>query len=263
MDLGLRGKVALVLAASKGLGRAAAFSLAAEGATVIVGARGAETLERTAAELRAATGATVRAIPVDVVDAAQSERAVRVALEEFGRLDVLVANAGGPPFGAFAGFDDAHWRAAFEQNLLASVRLARLALPAMRERRWGRIVNVISGSVKSVLAGSVLSTAMRAAVVGTAKLLADEVAADGVTVNNVAPGLVLTARVREVRVGGLVAKGRSEDEALAELGASIPAKRLGRPEEVGDLIAFLASERAAYVTGQTIVIDGGVGRAIS
>jgi 3-oxoacyl-[acyl-carrier protein] reductase len=263
MDLGVEGKVALVLAASKGLGRACAFSLAREGARVVIGARDAAALERTAEELRAQTHAEIRAFPVDVGDAAASEAFVRRAREAFGPVDIVVTNSGGPPFGPFASFDEEQWDGAYRQNLLAIVRLIRLVLPEMQQRGWGRIVNIISGSVKSVLDRSVLSTAMRLGVVGMAKLLADEVAADGITVNNVAPGSILSDRVREVRLTPLLEQGLSEDEAVARLGATIPMKRIGLPEELGDLVAFLASDRAAYITGVTIPIDGGIGRAIA
>ncbi len=197
MDLGLRGKVAVVLAASKGLGRATADALAAEGADVAIGARNAEALEATAAAIRAAHGHRVLAVPVDVADAAQSAAFVEAVVREFGRIDILVNNAGGPPFGSFDAFDDAAWQRAFELNLLSTVRMTRLALPHMPRRGHGRIINVTSMSVKSFLPGSMLSTAVRSAVIGMAKMLADEVGPRGITVNNVAPGLIMTDRLRE------------------------------------------------------------------
>jgi 3-oxoacyl-[acyl-carrier protein] reductase len=248
MDLGLTGKVAVVLAASKGLGRACAEALANEGADLAIGAREANRLEATADEIRAASGRRVLAIPVDVTDAEESAAFVDAVVREFGRIDVLVNNAGGPPFGTFGAFDDDAWRAAFELSLLSTVRMTRLALPHVPRGGHGRIINVISMSVKSVLAGSILSTAMRAGVVGMAKMLAEEVGPDAITVNNVAPGLIVTDRLRETGVGN-----RADHS---------PLRRAGQPEEFASVVAFLASERSSYVTGTTIPVDGGLIRAI-
>jgi 3-oxoacyl-[acyl-carrier protein] reductase len=262
VDLGLRGRVALVLAASKGLGRASAAALAAEGCDVAIGARGAAALEATAAAIRASGGGRVLAIPVDVTDAAAACAFVEMALREFGRIDILVNNAGGPPFGSFDAFDDDAWRAAFELNLLSTVRLSRLVLPHLPHDGGGRIINVVSLSVKTFLPGSVLSTAARLGVVGMTKLLADEVGPRGITVNSVAPGVILTDRVRTTRLDAMVAGGLSEEEALVQIGATIPLRRVGRPEEFGAVVAFLASARASYITGATIPVDGGAIRAI-
>ena len=248
MDLGLKGRVALVLAASKGLGRATAAALAAEGADLAIGARDAGRLEATAAAIRSETGARVLAVPVDVTDAAASAAFVDAAVREYGRIDVLVNNAGGPPFGSFDDFDDAAWQRAFELTLLSTVRMTRLALPHITRDGGGRVINVISLSVKSVLARSILSTAMRAGVVGMAKLLADELGPHGITVNNVAPGLIMTDRLRETGVG---------DRANES-----PLRRAGQPEEFAAVVAFVASARASYVTGTTIPVDGGLIRAI-
>jgi 3-oxoacyl-[acyl-carrier protein] reductase len=248
VDLGLTGKVAVVLAASKGLGRATAQILAAEGADVAIGARDAGPLEATAAAIRAASGRRVLAVPVDVVDAAQSAAFVDAVVREFGRIDVLVNNAGGPPFGTFDQFDDDAWRSAFELSLLSTVRMTRLALPHIPRDAHGRVINVVSMSVKSHLPGSILSTAIRSGVVGMAKMLADELGPDAITVNNVAPGLILTDRLRETGAGERVGQA--------------PLRRAGQPEEFAAVVAFLASERASYVTGTTIPVDGGLIRAI-
>lgn len=244
MDLGIGNKSALVLAASKGLGKACALALAREGARVTIAARTADELHGTAEQIGDETGNTVRAIPTDVTDPAQIEALFAAA----GHVDILINNAGGPPFAAFETFDDEQWRKAFELNFMSAVRCTRLALPAMKEARWGRIVNLLSLSIKSVLNASVLSTATRLGVVGMSKLLADEVGPFGITVNNIATGIILTDRVRNM--------------SMEHLAPTIPARRLGRPDELGALVAFLASEQAAYITGATIPIDGGLTRAI-
>jgi len=258
MDLQLQGKTALVLAASKGLGKACAIALVREGANVVIAARNQDVLEATAAEIRLAGKGKVLAISADVSNAAAAESLVAATLTAFGRLDILVNNAGGPPFGAFETFDEAAWQAAFELNLLSAVRFSRLALPHMRKAGSGRIINIISLSVKTFLTGSVLSTSMRMGVAGMAKLLSDEVGPDNITVNNVAPGLILTERVRDTLPPH---KPEEEAQLLAERAKSIPVRRIGRPEELGDLVAFLASPLAGYITGATIPIDGGAIRA--
>jgi len=244
MDLGLTNKHALILAASKGLGKASALALAREGALVTIAARTQTDLEQTANEIRAETGATVIPIATDVTNLVQLE----ALFETAGSIDILVNNAGGPPFAPFESFSDAQWHNALELNFMSVIRATRLALPAMKQARHGRIVNLLSLSVKSVLNNSILSTASRLGVVGMAKLLADEVAPLGITVNNIATGIILTDRVRHMNM-----------EHMAE---TIPARRLGQPDELGALVAFLASEQAAYITGATIPIDGGLNRAI-
>jgi 3-oxoacyl-[acyl-carrier protein] reductase len=262
MDLGLKGKVALVLAASKGLGRASAAALAAEGANLVIGARTAPELEKTAREIQLNSGNRVLAVPVDVTQFEQVEAIVTATIQEFGQIDILVNNAGGPPFGSFETFGDAEWQAAFELNLLSAVRFSRLVLPHMRRTGSGRIINIISLSVKTLLEGSVLSTSFRMGVVGLAKLLAEELGPDNITVNNVAPGIILTDRVREASLKEKIAQGMSEEEALDERAKQIPLRRVGKPEELAALVAFLASQQAAYITGATIQVDGGLVRSL-
>lgn len=257
MNLHLQHKVAIVLAASKGLGRAVATTLAHEGARVVIGSRDKTELEKTAAEITAETSnPNIIAIPVDVTQPQQLQNIVNQTIKTYGSLNILVNNAGGPPFNKFEAFSDEQWLAAFNQNLLSFVRASRMAIPHMRDAGSGRIINIISASVKSVMANSVLSTSMRMGVVGMAKLLADEVALYGITVNNVAPGLILTGRIQETLPAG------DPEEALKQKTQGIPAGRIGKPEELAALVAFLASEQAAYITGTTVPIDGGSNRGI-
>jgi 3-oxoacyl-[acyl-carrier protein] reductase len=201
-------------------------------------------------------------MPVDVTDAAQCAAIFNAAEGAFGRVDILVNNAGGPPFGPFEQFDDETWHKSLELNLMSTVRFTRLVLPAMKAARWGRIVNLVSLSTKSVLPGSVLSTAGRLGIIGMAKLLSDEVAQFNITVNNVASGMILTDRVRQTAIKPRLERGMDESAALEDIAQSIPAKRVGKPEELAALVAFLASEPAAYITGATIPVDGGVVRSI-
>jgi 3-oxoacyl-[acyl-carrier protein] reductase len=257
MDLNLKNKVAIVFAASKGIGKAIAAALSAEGAHVVIGSRDEQELNKTANEIKQLTGNDVLAIAVDVSDVAQVNSFIQKVADAFGRIDILLNNAGGPPFDKFENFDDAQWQKAFDLNLLSVVRATRAVLPYMQKTGSGRIINIISGSVKSVLANSVLSTAMRMGVVGMAKLMADEVGAYNITVNNVAPGLILTDRIKHT-----LPKDADPEEAMNEKAKNIPLGRIGKPEELAALVAFLASEQASYISGQTIQVDGGAGRNI-
>jgi 3-oxoacyl-[acyl-carrier protein] reductase len=263
MDLGLRDKVAIVMAASKGLGRACATALAAEGARVTIGARGAQVLEKTAQEIQQATRSRVLAVPTDVTRAEDVEAIVAATVGEFGRIDILVNNAGGPPAGKFASLGDAHWQAAFELNLLSTVRLVRLVLPHMRTTGSGRIITIVSTSVKQPIDGLLLSNAIRSGVVGLAKTLSVELAPDNITVNNVCPGRILTDRLRQIyHINERVQQGVSEEAVLKEISQDVPLGRVGKPEELGAFVAFLASQQAAYITGTTIQVDGGLVRSL-
>lgn len=263
MDLGIKGKTALVLAASKGLGRASAAALAAEGAQVVIGSRNRPSLEKTAWEIQQASGSRVLAVPTDVTKEEEIEAIIATAVQEFGGIDILVNNAGGPPFGTFEMFSDIHWQAAFEQNLLSIIRCIRLVLPHMRRMQSGRIINIVSITVKQPVEGLLLSNTIRSGVIGLAKTLSLELAPYNITVNNVCPGRMLTDRLRQtLGVQEKIAQGMQEEEALSDLTKDIPLGRFGKPEELGAFVAFLASQQAGYITGTTVQIDGGLVRAM-
>jgi 3-oxoacyl-[acyl-carrier protein] reductase len=247
MDLDLSDKIALVTGGSRGIGLAVAEGLAAEGARVVLSARDQASLARAVDSLRAAGGEAV-AIPADVGNQEQVKGLFERVRQTLGDPQILVVNAGGPPAGLPSGLTEEQWSRGFELTLMSAVRLTREALPAMRAARWGRIVNITSLAVKQPVPNLALSNAFRAAVTGFAKTLSREVAADGVTVNNVGPGYTATERLEELFTD------EGEKRRLVE---SIPARRFGTPEEVASLVVYLASRQAAYLTGQTIVPDGG------
>ncbi|HKR10204.1 MAG TPA: SDR family oxidoreductase [Gemmatimonadaceae bacterium] len=257
MDLGLRGKVALVSASSKGLGRAIAEELAAEGANLVVCARGEETLRATAESIRKTSGAKVVEVAADVSQQAGIDRVTKTAFDSFGRIDVLVTNSGGPPSGSFDSFTPEMWESATRLLLFSAVGLARAVLPGMKERRWGRILNVTSIAVKQPIDGLMLSNSLRAAVTGFARTLANEVAPFNITVNNIMPGYTRTDRVEELARANSQKTGGSLKDAYARWEKEIPIGRLGEPREFAALAAFLASERASYITGSSIAVDGG------
>jgi 3-oxoacyl-[acyl-carrier protein] reductase len=251
MDLGIRGKVALVCASSKGIGRAAAYALAGEGVHLAICSRDEGALRATAADLHAATGAEVLAVPADLRRAEDIQHLVDATVGRYGRLDILINNTGGPPPGRFEAHDDAAWQTAFETLLLSVVRLTRLAIPHMRRERWGRIITVTSTSVKQPIPNLILSNALRAAVTGLCKTLSAELAPEGITVNTVAPGRILTDRLISLY-------GGSEDAARGGAAAGVPIGRVGEPPDMGNTIAYLCSEQAGYLTGVTIQVDGGL-----
>lgn len=257
MDLGLTGKAAIVGGASRGIGRAVAEGLAREGCRVAICARDASRLESTASDLRSLTGVDVIAVPCDMSNGADIRRFVAAAADHFGRIDIVVNNAGGPSPGTFESHADEAWQKALDQNFYSVVRTVREALPHLRQAGGGRIVNITSVTVKEPIPGLVLSTAARLGVIGLAKTLSRELGPDNITVNNVCPGLTLTDRMRELYGGRAQAEGRSLEDLLADEARRIPVGRLGQADDVAALVVFLASAQARQISGTTIQVDGG------
>jgi 3-oxoacyl-[acyl-carrier protein] reductase len=257
MDLGIRGKSALVCGSSRGLGRAVADALAAEGVDLVINSRSAEKLEAVRDEITEATGANVVAAAADLTDPEGVAAVVNAAEEAFGQIDILVTNTGGPPAGPFEAHSEEVWREAIAQNFESVVNLVRAVLPGMKKRRWGRIVNVTSISVKQPVAGLILSNSIRAGVTGFAKTISNEAAPFNVTVNNVLPGYTRTERL--VHLAEVIAErdGITVEGAYEGWAEEIPMGRLADPPELGAVAAFLCSEQASYVTGQSIAVDGG------
>jgi len=262
MDLGLAGRCALVCGSTQGLGRAIAARLAHEGCAVAVNGRDEARTAAAAAGLARETGGTVVAAPGSVGDPAAVAALVARARRELGAIDILLCNSGGPPSLRFAEATPDQWQAALDQTLLAAVQLCRATLPAMRERRWGRIVFLTSVAAKQAIAGLILSTAGRAGILGFSKSLADEVAADGVTVNAVCPGYMRTERLTELMTIRARQAGRTVDAVTADLVQNVPIRRIGEPDELAAAVAFLASEPARYITGAVLQVDGGSTRSI-
>ena len=257
MDLALRGKVAVVGGASRGIGCATARLLAAEGAKVVLVARREGPLVEAAERIRSESGSEVLAVPADICVSTDCERIIDAAVARFGRLDVLVNNDGAPPLGMLSEFDDAAWDKALQQNLMSVVRLSRRAIPHMRAAVFGRIVNVTALSVLQPIPRFGLSVATWAGVIGYAKTLSLEVAAEGITVNTICPGRIHTGRVNVVFGSGEAESADEEKRRIEEMARGFPMKRLGTPEEIAGLVAFLASPFGAYITGATIYVDGG------
>lgn len=257
MDLGIEGRVALVAASSKGLGRAIAAELAAEGCNLVLCARGEADLSSAADTIREEAGVQVEAVAADLTDPAGVERVVRAGVGRFHAIDILVTNTGGPPAGPFESHTPEVWDHAVAQNLSSVVNLCRSVLPGMRARGWGRILNVTSIAVKQPVDGLILSNSVRAAVTGFARTLANEVADEGITVNNVMPGYTRTERL-DVLARHVAESGEVDPTTVFEnWGAEIPMGRVGEPRELAAVAAFLVSERASYVTGQSVAVDGG------
>jgi len=258
MDLGLRNRVALIAASSQGIGLATAEAFAAEGCRIAMCARNPQMLEAAAEKIRKQHNVEVFAEAFDVSDAAAVSRFVTAVTAKFGGVDICVTNAGGPPAKGFlaASLDD--WQRALELNFLSTVYFAREVIPHMQRKRWGRIITLTSITTKQPVADLVLSNAVRAAVVGLVKSLANEFGKDGILVNNVGPGFTATDRLKQLAKARAAASGKTEQELFDGWAADSSLNRLGEPREVAETIVWLASERASYVTGQTVLVDGGV-----
>lgn len=264
MDLGIRGRVALVCAASKGLGKAAALGFAHEGAHVVFCARDRKGLREAAREITAAAGdgVQVRSLAADLTKPAQIRALVRKVIKEFGQLDILVTNAGGPPVASFSDLDDLQWQQAIDLTFLSAVRCIREVLPHMQKRKWGRIVNITSISAKQPITDLVVSSALRPGILGLSRVLATQYAHQGILINSVAPGYFLTSRQKEIGTARAKQKGVLLEDYLSQASADIPLRRFGDPQELADVIVFLASERASYLTGATISVDGGLTKGL-
>ena len=255
--MSLSGRCAIVCAASKGLGKASALALAHAGARIAICARGRDALERAAEEIRAATGAFVVPIVADVALADDVARLVARAVTELGGVDILVTNTGGPKSCPFEAITDDDWRESIDSIVMSAVRLCRAVIPHMRQRGGGRIIQVTSVSVKQPIDGLVLSNALRAAVTGLSRTLANELARDGILVNCIAPGYTATDRVVHLNEAAARREGVPPQDVQARLERQIPLGRLGTPEEFGAVVAFLASPAASFITGTTLQVDGG------
>jgi 3-oxoacyl-[acyl-carrier protein] reductase len=258
MDLGLKGRGVIVTGSSQGIGLATAEAFAREGAQVAMCARTEKTLRESAERIRKETGAEIYAEPLDVTDNSAVQRFVEQVAKRFGRVDVCVANAGGPPAKNFLSISTDEWRKAVDMNLMSVVHLAKAVIPYMQRHRWGRIIAITSVSVKQPVTDLILSNAVRAGVVGLVKSLSNEFGKDGILVNNVAPGYTSTDRLQELAGTRALATGVPAQTIYDNWAVDAPVKRLGTPQEIADVIVWLASERASYVTGQTVLADGGI-----
>ena len=262
MDLGLKGRVAIIGGGSKGLGRACADSLAQEGANLVICSRNAEELDQAAGEIRKEFGVEVLAVPGDLRKLPERKRLGKRTVEKFGRLEILGKNSGGPPAGRAADTTEEVWRQSIDMALMFFIRMSQEAVPHMKENGWGRIVNILASSVYQPIDNLVTSGVTRMGAVAFAKSLADEVGMDNILVNNVAPGYLLTDRMMHIFETRSKDTGSNVEELLQAHSSTIPVGRLGRPEELGDLVTFLSSEKNSYTTGATILVDGGVVRSV-
>src|SRR3954463_11197376 len=258
METGLRGRVAIVAASSQGIGRETAAAFAAEGCRVAMCARTREKLETAAQEIRKQSGAELFTQTFDVTDAAAVHNFIEAVADKFGSVDVCVTNAGGPPAKGFLAASIEEWRKAIDANFMSTVYFAREVIPHMRSRRWGRFITLTSISTKQPVPDLVLSNAVRAAVAGLVKSLSNEFGKDGILVNNVGPGYTATDRLKQLAKARSAAGGQTEKDVFDAWAADAPLKRVGEPREIADTIVWLASERASYITGQTILVDGGI-----
>jgi len=262
MDLGIKEKVALITAASKGIGKAVAESLAAEGCMIAICSRNKEDLTASSADIKKKFGIEPFWVVCDLNKPKDIENTFESVVRQFGRIDILINNCGGPEAGNFRDLSDINWQSAFEQVLLSTVRFCNLIVPEMILHEWGRVVNVTSLTVKQPLDNLMLSNSLRNGVSGYAKSLSNEVAKYNITVNNVAPGYTLTNRIYDLAVHNAKKSGKSHEEILADMAKEIPMNRLASPEEIASVVVFLASKQASYITGTTVQVDGGLIKGI-
>jgi len=262
MNFGLKHKIAIVTAASQGLGKASAMALAQEGATVVICSRRQKEISEAAKEIHEATGATILPMVVDVTKLDDINRLVSETKKQFGTVHILVNNAGGPPTGTLSSLTDEDWHNGHELTLMSMVRLTREILPMMTEQHWGRIITITSIAAKQPINELLLSSAIRPGILGLSKVLANLHAKDNITVNTICPGHVLTKRQEELAVSRGAQKNMTMEEYLKEAASAIPAGRLGRPEEIGNTVAFLASEQASYINGVNLLVDGSAAKGI-
>jgi 3-oxoacyl-[acyl-carrier protein] reductase len=258
MDLGLKGRVAIVAASSQGLGKATAEAFAAEGCRLAMCSRNRSTLEKAADRIRSEHNADVYSEAFDVTNPIAVHQFVESVAANFGRVDVCVTNAGGPPAKSFLAATIEDWKKAVDANFLSTVYFAREVIPHMQERHWGRIITITSITTKQPVPDLVLSNAVRTAVVGLVRSLANEFGKDGILVNNVGPGYTATDRLKELAKARSTGSGKSEGEIFAGWAVDSSLGRIGEPHELADTVVWLASDRASYITGQTILVDGGV-----
>lgn len=261
MDLGIKGKVAIVTAASRGLGKAIAMEFAHEGAQVMIASRNEESLQHTVNEIRASTQADVEYCVADVSKREDINHLFSKTIDHFGQLDILVTNAGGPPSGKFDDFEDDIWEKVFQENLLSVVRLIRGALPHLRKAGEGRIINIASTSVKQPIEGLLFSNTFRAGILGLAKTLAVELASENILINTIAPGRIATERTLHLDEVRAKLTGQTLHEVQTQSKKNIPLGRYGTPEELAKAVIFLGSGANTYVTGQALLVDGGMVRA--
>ncbi len=258
MDLGIKDRVAIVAASSRGLGKAVAMGLAQEGVNLVICSRGEDVLAETASEILSETGVWVKPVAADVSKKDEIDKVVDHCIKEYGTVDIMVNNAGGPPLGEFIEFDDGNWEQALELNLFSTIRFTRAVLPHMREKNWGRIVNITSVAVKQPIDGLILSNTARTAVIGLAKTLSNENGEHNILINNVCPGRIFTDRIKQLAEARAERDNKTFDEVIESMKTDIPLGRIGDPEEFANMVVFLCSERASYITGATIQIDGGL-----
>ena len=258
MDTGLKNRVAIIAASSQGIGRATAEAFAAEGCKLAMCARNPENLQAAVEFIQNKYGVEVLSRPLDVTNESAVGQFVEAVVAKFGSADVCVTNAGGPPAKGFLSTTTDDWRKAVDANLLSTMYFAREVIPHMQRKGWGRIITITSITTKQPVADLVLSNSVRAGVVGLVKSLANEFGKDGILVNNIAPGYTATDRLKELAAHRAMTAGQLEAQIFGSWAADAPLKRLGEPREVADAIVWLASERASYVTGQTLLVDGGI-----